>query len=72
MSGFPNYSENMNLARTFSLKEKARLEFRAEAFNTFNRVIFGAGGTTLGSATFGKVTSAGAGRRLQLVAKISW
>jgi len=72
MRSFPNYSENLNLARTFSLKEKAKIEFRAEAFNALNRVIFGTGGTALGSATFGKVTSANAGRRLQLVGKISW
>ena len=71
----PGFNENINLARTFSLKEKAHLEFRAEAFNIFNRVQFGplGGGTTIGNANFGKWESqANSPRRMQLVAKITW
>ena len=40
---FPNLNENMSLARTFPIHEKMRMEFRAEAFNVFNRVRFGTG-----------------------------
>ena len=75
LRNFPTYNENINLARTFSLKEKAHLEFRAEAFNIFNRVVFGAtgGGNTIANANFGKwQTQANSPRRLQLVGKITW
>ncbi len=43
---FPNLNENMSLTKTIPIKEKMRLEFRAEAFNVFNRVRFGTGSTT--------------------------
>ena len=35
--------------------EKIRLDFRAEAFNLFNRVRFGNGGTNLDSTNFGEI-----------------
>ena len=44
---FPNLNENMSLTRSFPIREKMRLEFRAEAFNVFNRVRFGTGSTQL-------------------------
>ena len=71
----PSYNENVNLARTFNLWEKAHLEFRAEAFNLLNRVQFGplGGATTIGNANFGKwQAQANSPRRMQLVAKITW
>ena len=65
---------NINLARTFSLKEKAHLEFRAEAFNLFNRVVFGplGGGNTIANANFGKWQSQANAAPMQVVAKITW
>lgn len=71
----PGFNENINLARTFSLKERAHLEFRGEAFNIFNRVQFGplGGATSIGNANFGKwQAQSNSPRRLQLVAKITW
>jgi Carboxypeptidase regulatory-like domain len=56
---FPNFNENISLAKTFPVREKLRLDFRAEAFNVFNRVRFGTGSTSLQNATFGKLTSNG-------------
>jgi hypothetical protein len=71
---FPNLNENNSLVRTFPIHEKIRMEFRAEAFNTFNRVRFGTGSTTLQSATFGVLTGAGSQintpRQLQLALKL--
>ena len=56
---FPNVNENLSVTRTFPIRKKTRIEFRAEAFNVFNRVRFGTGSTQLQSATFGVLTGAG-------------
>jgi hypothetical protein len=44
---FPTYNENVSVARTFNLKERMHLDLRMEAFNIFNRTIFGAPNTSL-------------------------
>jgi hypothetical protein len=71
---FPNLTENMSITRTFPIHEKIRMEFRAEAFNVFNRVRFGTGSTQLQSQTFGVLTGAGSQintpRNLQLALKL--
>jgi hypothetical protein len=74
---FPNYTENLSLTRVFPIggeNAKTRLEFRAEAFNAFNRVRFGTGSTQLQSQTFGVLTGAGSQinspRSLQLALKL--
>jgi hypothetical protein len=71
---FPNLTENMSLTRTFPITERGRLEFRAEAFNVFNRVRFGTGSTSLQSQTFGVLTGSGSQinspRQLQLALKL--
>ena len=47
---FPNLNENMSVTRRRSRSAKRpRVEFRAEAFNVFNRVRFGTGSTQLQS-----------------------
>ena len=54
--------------------EKVKMEFRAEAFNVFNRVRFGTGSTQLQSSTFGVLSGAGSQintpRQLQLALKL--
>ena len=63
----------MSVTRTFPIREKMRVEFRAEAFNVFNRVRFGTGSTQLQNAQFGVLTGAGSQintpRNLQLALK---
>jgi hypothetical protein len=70
---FPNLNENLAVARSFPIKESIRMEFRAEAFNVFNRVRFGTGDTTLQDTNFGKLTSSAdllnTPRQLQLALK---
>jgi hypothetical protein len=70
---FPNLNENMSVTRNFPIKEKMRLEFRAEAFNVFNRTRFGTGSTQLQSQTFGVLSGAASQlntpRNLQLALK---
>jgi hypothetical protein len=71
---FPNFNENLAVARSFPIKESIRLEFRAEAFNIFNRVRFGTGDVQLQDANFGKLTSSSdllnTPRQLQLAMKL--
>ena len=71
---FPNLNENMSITRNFPLREKIRLEFRAEAFNVFNRVRFGTGNTQLQSSQFGVLVGSGSQintpRNLQLALKL--
>jgi hypothetical protein len=55
----PNLTENLSLAKSFRITEKTRLDFRAEAFNVFNRQRFGTGSLQIQSAQFGQLTSSG-------------
>jgi hypothetical protein len=70
---FATVNENVSLAKTFSVKERFRLDFRAEAFNIFNRVQFGGPSTNLNSSSFGIVSSqANSPRQLQGALKLYW
>ncbi|MGH9370367.1 MAG: hypothetical protein ACRD15_02415 [Vicinamibacterales bacterium] len=65
---------NTDLAvmRYFGLGSGVRLQLRGELFNAFNQVNFGNPNTTLSSSSFGRITSAGDGRVIQLAAKLIW
>ena len=68
---FPNLNENISLGKSFSIREKLRLDFRAEAFNLFNRVRFGNGSTNLDSTSFGVVVDqTNSQRQLQMALKL--
>jgi len=71
---FPNLNENLSLTRAFPIRETKRIEFRAEAFNVFNRVRFGTGSTQLQNQSFGVLTGSGSQinspRQLQLALKL--
>lgn len=58
--GFPNYNENISILKNIKISEKAgALQFRAEFFNAFNRVIFAEPDTNYNdrvTGSFGKVT----------------
>ena len=60
---------DMGITRKFQLRERQTLEFRAEAFNMPNHVNPGLPDTTLTSATFGKILSAGDPRIIQMALK---
>ncbi len=57
------------LLRSFQIKERSRLEFRAEMFNATNHTNFGLPGTSFGTPTFGVLTSALESRNMQLGVK---
>ena len=46
-----------SLYKSFAFTEKARFEFRAESFNTFNHTEPNGVGNSLNNSNFGKVTS---------------
>jgi hypothetical protein len=57
------------MQKRFKVGESRQLEFRAEAFNLFNTPLFQGVTRTLGSPTFGRVTSSQYERELQLALK---
>ncbi|MFL6414868.1 MAG: carboxypeptidase regulatory-like domain-containing protein, partial [Bryobacteraceae bacterium] len=73
---FANLNENISLTRVFPIHERIRVEFRAEAFNAFNRVRFGTGSTLLQSQQFGQPVGSGiqtnTPRQLQLALKLNF
>src|SRR3954447_6333844 len=61
------------LMKNFRIKDRAGLQFRAEFFNAPNRVNLGNPSTNLNSTTsFGKISSAGSPRIVQLALKLSF
>lgn len=70
----PNYLNfDAGIQRVFPIWKEATFRFRVEAFNALNTVHFGQPGTNQSSAsTFGKITSAGEPRILQLSGRIQF
>jgi len=64
---------DIGLARTQVIKERIRLQFRAEFFNSFNHPNFSAPNTSVNSKIFGEITSAANdGRNIQLALRLSF
>jgi hypothetical protein len=67
------HSADIALMKNFSVREPLRLQFRAEFFNLTNTPQFSAPNTSLGSNTFGQVTSQGnSPRQIQFGLKLSF
>jgi hypothetical protein len=68
-----NLNENFSLAKSFRISESARVDFRWELFNAFNRFRPNPGSTNIQDANFGRVQSQlNEPRRMQLGLKIYW
>jgi hypothetical protein len=66
-------TENVSVAKTFSITEAIRMDLRGEAFNVLNRTIFGTGSTNLNAGNFGIVTNqANDPRQMQVALKVYW
>ena len=63
---------NLDLAahKQFRITERFTAQLRLESFNATNTPALGAPNTTLGSPTFGQITSAGASRENQISLKV--
>ena len=55
VAGIANY--NFALFKNTAITERFKLQFRAEAFNLFNRVQFGQPNVSVGNTSFGSLTS---------------
>ena len=67
-----NLNENISIAKTFDLTP-IKVDFRIEAFNLLNRVVWGAPVTNFSNNTFGQITSqANTPRQVQLGIKMYW
>ena len=73
LRSFPNLNENVSLGKAFPVTEHLRLDFRAEAFNIFNRTVFASPKANLNSNAFGLVNGqANSPRQMQLALKLYW
>jgi hypothetical protein len=65
------FNLDYSLQKSFRLTERARMQLRGDFFNVFNNVHFSQPGSNVSSpSTFGKITSAGDPRIVQLALKL--
>jgi hypothetical protein len=64
-----SHSLDTGLMKNFYITEFKHIQFRWEMFNAPNHVNLGGPGTTLATSTFGRITSAGNARQMQLALK---
>jgi hypothetical protein len=70
---FWNANENVSLARAIKATKSLQLDVRVEAFNIFNRVVFGPPNTNFSSNAFGTISGVdNSPRRLQIGLKLYW
>ncbi len=70
--GPAEFTGNTALYKTFSIKEKADIQFRAEAFNVANHPNWAAVSTGYGAGNFGAVTSALDPRILEFALRVTF
>jgi hypothetical protein len=61
---------NLSLSKVIGIRDRARLQFRTEAFNFFNRTNYDLPDNVFNSPTFGQLVSAQSPRRLQFGLKL--
>ena len=63
---------NLSLNKTFPFADGRSIDVRAQASNIFNTPQFNTVDTTVNSPSFGRVTSVGQMRRMQIVARFNF
>lgn len=66
------WTVDFSLSKQVALAGQARLQFRLEAFNLFNRVNYTAPNGNRSLAAFGTITSTYDPRQMQLGVKVLW
>jgi len=69
------FQSDLAVAKNFSLTERVALQFRADAFNVFNKLNLGLPNTAVDSPTGGEITSTGIGaipRLMQFSLRVSF
>jgi len=64
------FSTDLSFMKNVPIGGGARFQFRAECYNLFNNVNYGNPNTTFAAANFGRITSAGSMRQVQLGGKV--
>jgi hypothetical protein len=68
--GIENFDSSLN--RNIMLRERLRLQLRAEFFNVMNHPNFKNPNTTLGNVNYGKITSDNGARTTELTLRLFW
>ena len=66
------FNTDLGLLRTMKVTEHTSIQFRAEFFNIFNNVNFGAPNSRVSAGSFGRITSAFGPRILQFALKLKF
>jgi hypothetical protein len=67
------FNSDVSVVKNFPLPhENSKVQFRADIFNLFNRAPFNNPTTSLSSSLFGKITSAGPARQIQLALRLNF
>jgi hypothetical protein len=72
LRGAPLETTDVTLEKSVRLNERFKFDLRGEFYNILNHANFNIPGATFGAADFGLVTSARAGRTVQLAARLSF
>ena len=72
ISGPAFNNTDFSVLKDFAIRERMKLQFRAEMFNAFNQVNFNNPDTQETDGTFGQITGANPGRVIQFALKLLW
>jgi hypothetical protein len=72
LTGPPTFNLDFSIQRLFTIKERMKLQFRAEFFNGLNHTLLNNPNTTVTSSNFGRITSARDPRILQMALKLTF